>query len=110
MTWTVAGLTGHVCETSIGNGIGIWQREAVFDAGFETLLAQSKQESLPNPKRAVTTIIALQGLANHLRAVYGDLNSKIPGHEMWKTEESFAASRRWSAVGSESGKMRQPHG
>ena len=28
---------------------------------------------------------------------------------MWKTEESFAASQRWSAVGSESGKMIQPH-
>ena len=29
---------------------------------------------------------------------------------MWKTEEAFAASQKWSSVGSESGKMITPHG
>ena len=55
MICTVAGLTGHVHQTS--NSFGIWKREEVFNAGFDTLvlLAQSKQESLPNPKGAVTT-------------------------------------------------------
>ena len=57
MIWTVAGLTGHVHKTS--SSFGIWQREEVFDAGFDTLLAQSKQESLPNPKGAVTTALLL---------------------------------------------------
>ena len=104
MICTVAGLTGHVHQTS--NSFGIWQREEVFDAGFATLLAQSKHKSLPNPMGAVTT--ALQEFANHLRTMYVDL--KLPGHEMWKTEESFAANQRWTAVGSESGKMIKPHG
>ena len=35
---------------------------------------------------------------------------KLPDHEMWKTEEPFAASQRWSAMGSGSGKIIQPHG
>jgi len=80
--------------------------EDVFDAGFETLLAQSKLDTPPNPQGPVTT--ALQGFTNILRTTYVDL--KLPNHEMWKTEESFAASQRWSTVGGESGKMIKPHG
>ena len=39
MIWNVAGLNGHVHESKIHR---IWQREEAFDAGFKTLLAQSK--------------------------------------------------------------------
>ena len=74
MICTIAGLTGHVHESEKQM---LWEREEVFDAGFKTLLGQSKLDTLPNPQGPVTT--ALQGFTNHLRTVYVDLKLRIPG-------------------------------
>ena len=112
MIWDVAGPNGHVHE-SISEKQLLRSREEAIDAGFKTLLAQillaqSKLDALPKPQGPVT--IALQGFTNHLRTMHVDLKINIPCHEMWKTEEPFAASQRWPAAGIEGGKMIQPHG